>query len=262
MPTVTSISSPGLTSFAGLTRAPFTCTRPPRTASVAALRVLKKRAAQIHLSTRMQAGLAGALAGLIELELTKLDPANLAGEGLRQVAHEFDAPRVGVCREPPAHERLDLLSELVRGLVVGREHDECLDDVPAQLVRRGDCRGFPDRRVLETDGLDLERADAVTGGDDHVVGATLVPDVSVFILAGGVLRMEPFAAEHRLTLGRLIPVAEREVRIRPRAETDLTSLALGDRILVLVEDLDIPAGHRLSHPALPHLHERIVGDER
>src|SRR4051794_24737286 len=106
MPTVTSISSPGLTSFAGLTRAPFTCTRPPGTASVAALRVLKKRAAQIHLSTRMpRTDLAGALAGLIELVLTELDPADLAGEGLRQVSHELDAPRVGVCREPPAHER-------------------------------------------------------------------------------------------------------------------------------------------------------------
>src|SRR5437867_13003653 len=40
------------TSLAGLTRSPPTWTCPPSTASVAALRVLKKRAAQSHLSIR------------------------------------------------------------------------------------------------------------------------------------------------------------------------------------------------------------------
>ena len=44
--------------------------------------------------------------------------------------------------------------------------------------------------------LDLERADPVTGGDDHVVGAALVPEVAVLVLDGGVLRVEPLAAEH------------------------------------------------------------------
>ena len=38
--------------FEGFTRSPFTCTRPPRTAPVAALRVLNMRAAQSHLSIR------------------------------------------------------------------------------------------------------------------------------------------------------------------------------------------------------------------
>ena len=50
--TCTSTVSPGRTSFAGFTRAPFRCTRPPSTASVARPRVLKKRAAQSHLSIR------------------------------------------------------------------------------------------------------------------------------------------------------------------------------------------------------------------
>ncbi len=38
--------------FEGFTRSPFTCTRPPRTALVAALRDLNMRAAQSHLSIR------------------------------------------------------------------------------------------------------------------------------------------------------------------------------------------------------------------
>jgi len=52
VPIVSSIESPARTALAGFTRSPFTCTRPPCTASVAAPRVLKRRAAQSHLSIR------------------------------------------------------------------------------------------------------------------------------------------------------------------------------------------------------------------
>ena len=48
-----STMSSARTSFAGFTRSPFSRTRPPRTASVAVVRVLKNRAAQSHLSMRM-----------------------------------------------------------------------------------------------------------------------------------------------------------------------------------------------------------------
>jgi hypothetical protein len=48
-----------------------------------------------------------------ELTLTKYDPADLAGERLREVVDELDAPRVGISREPLANKRLDLLAELV-----------------------------------------------------------------------------------------------------------------------------------------------------
>src|SRR5487761_1891070 len=41
------------TSWAGFTRAPFTCTLPPATAAAARLRVLKKRAHHSHLSRRI-----------------------------------------------------------------------------------------------------------------------------------------------------------------------------------------------------------------
>src|SRR5690242_13649429 len=50
MPTFTSTVSSTRTSFDGFAPWPLICTRPPTTASVAALRVLKNRAAQSHLS--------------------------------------------------------------------------------------------------------------------------------------------------------------------------------------------------------------------
>src|SRR6266540_6501808 len=156
----------------------------------------------------------------LELALAEHDPADLAGESLREIGDELDAPWIGIGREPFANERLDLLAELVRRLVVGREHDEGLDHVAAQLVRRGDRRRFAHPGMLEAHGLDLERADPVTGRDDHVVGAAFVPDVPVIVLASRVLRVEPLAAEHLVALARPVPVAEREVRVRAGPEAD------------------------------------------
>src|SRR5438445_11968558 len=108
--------------------------------------------------------------------------------------------------------------------------------------------------MLEARGLDLEGADPVSRRDDHVVGAPHVPVVAVLVLHGGVLRVEPLAAE-RLLAGLVVPpVAERIVRVRAGAEADLTAVALRDRLLVLIEDLHVPARHRLAYRSLAHLH--------
>ena len=52
------------------------------------------------------------------------------------------------------------------------------------------------------------------------------------------------------------------MRVGAGAQADLAALAGPDRVLVLVEDLYVPARHRLAHRALPHLHEREVPAER
>src|SRR5450432_1312551 len=101
--------------------------------------------------------------------------------------------------------------------------------------------------MLETSRLDLERPDAVAGRDDHVVGSPDVPDVAVLVLDGGVLRVEPLAAEGLGTCLVVAPVAEWIMRVRACSEADLAPFALCDRLLVLVEELHVPAGHRLAH---------------
>ena len=73
--------------------------------------------------------------GAVELELAELDPADLPGQGLRQVADELDPARVGIGGETLADERLDLVRQRVRRVVPLGEDDERLDDVPAELVR-------------------------------------------------------------------------------------------------------------------------------
>ena len=196
------------------------------------------------------------------LALAQLDPADLAGQGLREVVDELDLARVRVRGQARAHVRLDLLDQLVGALVALGEHDERLDHAAAALVGRGDRRRLLDRRVLEAGRLDLERPDPVAGRDDHVVGAALVPDVAVLVEARRVLGVEPVAAERLPRRLLVVPVAERIVRVRARAQADLAPLALRHRLLVLVEDLHVPARHRLAHRALAHVHERVVGAQR
>src|SRR5436190_15029956 len=116
--------------------------------------------------------------------------------------------------------------------------------------------------MLDTGRLDLERPDAVAGRDDHVVAAAGVPHVAVLVHESGVLAVEPLAVERLTRLLFVAPVAERVVRVRARAQADLAALATRDLLLVLVEDADVPAGHRPSHRALADLHPRVVRDER
>ena len=103
--------------------------------------------------------------------------------------------------------------------------------------------------MLDARRLHLERPDPVAGRDDHVVGAAGVPDVAVLVGLGGVLGVEPLAAEHLLGVLGPVPVAERVVRVRARPEADLPALARRQRVLVLVEDRDVPAGHGQPHRA-------------
>src|SRR5215218_6027877 len=72
--------------------------------------------------------------GVLGLTLAQLDAADLAGQGLREVVHELDLPRVGVGGQAGTHMVLDVAYQLVRSLVAFGEHDECLHDAAAPLV--------------------------------------------------------------------------------------------------------------------------------
>src|SRR5512133_179175 len=116
--------------------------------------------------------------------------------------------------------------------------------------------------MLEAGGLHLERPDPVAGRDDDVVGSAFVPDIAVLVLARGVLSVKPLSAEDLDAFLWPLPVPEGVVRIRTSAEADLAALAGRDGILVFIQDLDVPARHRLAHGALAHVHERVVRNER
>src|SRR3954467_2781884 len=98
--------------------------------------------------------------------------------------------------------------------------------------------------MLDARGLDLERADAVAGRDDDVVGAAGVPDVALVVHDRRVLRVATVHAEGLARRLLVVPVAERVVRVRARAQADLAALAARDLVLVLVEVSYFPARPR------------------
>ena len=63
------------------------------------------------------------------------------------------------------------------------QDDDGAHDRAALVVGRGDDRGLGHGGVLDERRLDLERADPVAGGDDHVVGAALEEQEAVVVLA-------------------------------------------------------------------------------
>ena len=77
------------------------------------------------------------------------------------------------------------------------QHDDRAHDRAALLVGRRHDGRLRDGRVRDERGLDLERADAVPGRDDHVVGAALEVEEAVVVLADAV------AGAPDLRVGRL-----------------------------------------------------------
>ena len=70
------------------------------------------------------------------------------------------------------------------------QDDKGLDDHAPGFIRDADDAAFADGRVRQQGRLDFRPRDVVTGGDDHVVSASLVPDIPVLVhgahVAGGV----------------------------------------------------------------------------
>src|ERR1039458_3001003 len=93
---------------------------------------------------------------------------------------------------------LDVLRQSVTRLIRRAPYHGRLDHVAAPFVRYGNSRRLGDGRVLQTRRFHLERADPITGRDDHVIGATLVPVVAVLVGAGRVLGVKPLTTEHLL----------------------------------------------------------------
>src|SRR4051794_18760610 len=85
----------------------------------------------------------------LPLLLAQLDPANLAGQRLRQVLHELDPARIRVLRQAAADEGADVGCQVVAWLMAFGQDDERLHDVAAALLRRGDGGSFAHGRMLD-----------------------------------------------------------------------------------------------------------------
>src|SRR6185436_20192802 len=98
---------------------------------------------------------------------------------------------------------------------------ERLHDLAAIEVGHADDGALGDRWMLEERALDLERADAVRGGDDHVVRAPDEPEVPVRVARRPIAREVPVVPEDRGGLVGRLPVAG-EQRRRAADQSEVT----------------------------------------
>ena len=110
-----------------------------------------------------------------------------------------------------------------------------------------------DQAVLDLDGRAPDAAHL-----QHVVAATFVDEVAVFILAIGVAGVQP-AVHHRL--GRLLGLVPVVPGGRLRLDPQPAALALGNGIAVLIQDAGLVARHRLAAGAGPVVVEPVADED-
>src|SRR5258706_1653980 len=140
--------------------------------------------------------------------LAELLALHLAGGGHRQRVDELDLARILVGREAAADMALDLIDQFTAAGKSGLQHDEGFDDRAARRVGLADHRRVRHRGMLHQAALDLSRPDAVAGALDHVVGASLVPEVADLVHAALVAGQAPVADELLARRFRGLPVFE------------------------------------------------------
>ena len=116
------------------------------------------------------------------------------------------------------------------------QHDDRADDRAALVVGRGHDRGLGDGRVRDERRLDLERADPVARGDDHVVGAALEVEAAVLVACDAVAG---------------VPRASRATRLARRGSRrkNVGSVARVEDELAVVDRQAIPGSGGPSSPA-------------
>ena len=176
-----------------------------------------------------------------------LHAADLAADGLGQFGDELDAPHALVGRQALAREGQDGLSQFGAGWFAGHQGDEGLGHGQTHRVGAGHDGDFGHRRVLDQAAFQLERADAVVAGLEHVVGAADEGDVAVGVARGGVAGAVAAVAHHfRGLLGAVLVGLHQAQRAHRQVQRHL---ALVGRMFVDVEQHHLVAGKRAPHAA-------------
>ncbi len=99
---------------------------------------------------------------LLGFHVPKLLPLDLAADGLWQVIHEFNTPRVLVWGCCMLHVVLKLFYQVLRWHESVTQYYESLDDHTPDIIRNADNSGFLDSRMLKEGTFHLEWANTVS----------------------------------------------------------------------------------------------------
>src|SRR5205823_4328619 len=88
-------------------------------------------------------------------------------------------------------EILQALRHRLIALPIGGQDDECLSELSTVFIWNADNRALGNLGMVEQYVLNFGTGDVVTGGDDHVVGARLIPEVALLIHAEAITGKVP-----------------------------------------------------------------------
>ena len=109
--------------------------------------------------------------------------------------------------------RLQVCDQSFTGLKASRQHHIGFDQSAALWVRLRHHGRVGDGGVFHQTVLDLTRPNTVASGFEHIVGAALVPEVSVRIAHGQIAGAAPITRELGLRGTRIFPIAQKENRV-------------------------------------------------
>ena len=140
------------------------------------------------------------------------------------------------------------------------EHDNGHRRLAPARVRHADDGGLAHLRQFVDHTFDFGGGDVLAAGDDHVLLAVGQIQEAVRIEIADVAGAEPVAEEGRRRLGRILPVALRDLR---SAQADFAVLAGPEPIAGIVADFDLDMGDGAAGRAdfldlAAGLHERVA----
>ena len=114
--------------------------------------------------------------------------------------------------------------------------------------------------MFDQSALHFEGANAIASRQDHIVGATHEPEVTVLIDIAAIASQIPVADETcPITLRITAIVLEQSWRgIRFGADRDIAFLLRTERLAALINDRKLETGHRLTHGAEARFHGRMI----
>src|SRR5471030_1000201 len=128
-----------------------------------------------------------------------------AAWGFRQLADKFNFTGVRVRGQALAHVLAQFFGQFRRGAVLLANHHEGFDQFGAFRIGFADHCGFDHGRVFDQRAFDVERADAVAGGGDHVVATADEADAAVRVPLDGVAA-QVIVADEGLGRGAFVAV--------------------------------------------------------